>query len=56
MANLAKNKKRENDIYEKYRRMLKRPDLTKKEIDDMRKHLGFFAQTICEYVWGKKFY
>ena len=56
MSGVAKNRKRKNNIYEKYRRMLKRPDLTKREIDEKRKHLGLFAQTICEYVWGKKFY
>ncbi|MFQ5962652.1 MAG: hypothetical protein ACE5KZ_00025 [Candidatus Scalinduaceae bacterium] len=54
MSSRGKNKK--VDIYEKYRRILKMPDLTNKEIDEMRKHLGLLAQTICEHVWGKKFY
>jgi len=53
---MARNKKRKTDIYKKYRQILKRPDLTKKEIDEMRKNLSLFAQTICKYVWGKKFY
>jgi len=56
MANRVKNKRRKSDIYERYRRILKRPNLTDKEIDDMRRHLGLLAQTICEHVWGKKFY
>lgn len=56
MSNMPRKKKRKSDIYEKYRQILERPDLTKREIDKMRKHLGLFAQTICEYVWGKKFY
>jgi len=48
--------KRKKDIYEKYRRILKMPRLTHREIDEMRKHLGLLARTICEHVWGKKFY
>lgn len=58
MASRIKNKdkRRKSDIYEKYRRVLKMPNLTNKEIDEMRKHLSLFAQTICEHVWGKKFY
>ncbi len=52
----SRGKKKKVDIYEKYRRILKMPDLTNKEIDEMRKHLGILAQTICEHVWGKKFY
>ena len=51
-----RGKKKKVDIYEKYRRILMMPDLTNKEIDEMRKHLGLLAQTICEHVWGKKFY
>lgn len=47
---------RKEDIYDKYRRLLKRPNLTKAEIDDMRKHVILLAQTICEHVWGKDFY
>ncbi len=49
-----KNKRR--DIYDKYRRILRMPNLTNKEIDKMRKNLIFLAQIICEHVWGKKFY
>ncbi len=51
-----RGKKRKVDIYEKYRRILKMPGLTNKEIDVMRKHLGLLAQTTCEHVWEKKFY
>jgi len=52
-----KNKKsNRTDIYDKYRCVLKMPDLSKKEINEMRKNLIFLAQTICEHVWGKKFY
>lgn len=52
---MPKKKKRPN-IYDKYRRILKMPNLSNKEIDEMRKNLSFLAQTICEHVWGKKFY
>jgi len=48
--------KKRPDIYDKYRRILKMPDLSNKEIDGMRKYLNLLAQTICEHVWGKKFY
>ena len=52
----VRGKKKKVDIYEKYRRILKMPGLTNKEIDEMRKHLGLLAQTICEHIWKKKFY
>jgi len=48
--------KKRKDIYDKYREILKMPDLKNKEIDKMRTHMTFLAQTICEHVWGKKFY
>ncbi len=52
----VRGKKKKVDIYEKYRRILKMPGLTNKEIDEMRKYRGLLAQTICEQVWEKKFY
>jgi len=52
----SQRKKEKTGIYEKYRRILNMPNLTNKEIDVMRKHLGLLAQTICEHVWGKRFY
>jgi hypothetical protein len=39
-----------------YRKVLGRPELTDREIDEMRKHVIRLAQTICEHVWGKRFY
>ena len=51
-----RGKKKRVDIYEKYRCILNVPDLTNKEIDEMRKHLGLLSQTICEHVWENKFY
>jgi hypothetical protein len=53
MAREAKKRKRKADIYETYRHILKMPNLTNKEIDEMRKYLGLLAQTICEHVWEK---
>jgi hypothetical protein len=52
----SRGKKKKVDIYEKYRCVLNTPDLTNKEIDEIRKHLALLAQTICEHVWKKKFY
>jgi hypothetical protein len=56
MAIKSKRKKVKIDIYTKYRCILKMPNLTKEKINDMRSHLNPIAQTICEHVWGKKFY
>ena len=52
---MLKRKKRP-DIYDKYRRILKMPDLSNKKIDEMRKNLGLIARSICEYDWKKIFY
>ena len=47
---------RKETIYDKYRRTLGMPQLTDREIDEMRRNLQLLAQAICEHVWGKKFY
>jgi len=44
------------DIYARYREILKKPQLSKEEIDKMRPHIQLIARTICEHVWGKEFY
>ncbi|HUU50575.1 MAG TPA: hypothetical protein VMW81_06430, partial [Nitrospinota bacterium] len=49
-------RKNQSNIYTKYRCILKMPDLSNKEIDEMRKNLVLLAQTICEHVWMKRFY
>jgi tRNA C32,U32 (ribose-2'-O)-methylase TrmJ len=41
---------------EQYRRLLKRPRLTDREVEVMRQNMIRLAQTICEHVWGKEFY
>jgi hypothetical protein len=56
MRDRTKNKRRKVDTYQNYRRVLKMSHLTNKEIDEMRKHVGLLARTICERVWGRKFY
>jgi len=56
MITKARSKREKADACEKYRRILKMPGLTDKEVDEMRKHLSLLARTICEHVWGKKFY
>ena len=43
-------------IYARYREILERPDLSRKEIDEMRENVRLLAQAICEHVWGKKLY
>jgi len=52
----GKTKKEKTDIHSKYREILDMPDLTDKQIEQIRKHLGLLACTICEHVWKKKFY
>ena len=56
MSEKVKTKKAKTTVYDKYRVILDMPDLTDKQINQMRKHLGLLARTICEHVWGKKFY
>jgi len=56
MIHKTNKKNRKKDIYNSYREILNMPDLTNKEIDQMRKNLILLARTICEHVWGKKFY
>jgi hypothetical protein len=53
---VTKNSRMKAGIYDKYRRILNRPDLKDKEIDEMRQNLSLLARTICEHVWGKMFY
>jgi hypothetical protein len=39
-----------------YRKILQTRDLSDQEIDDVREHMIQLAQTLCEHVWGKRFY
>jgi len=50
----SKNQKK--DICEKYRQILKMPNLSGKKIDEIRKNLRLICQSICEHIWGKKLY
>jgi hypothetical protein len=43
-------------IRDVYRRLLRAPDLTDKQIDQMREHVMRLARVLCEHVWGKRFY
>ena len=56
MSKKGKSRKRKVSIPDKYRQILEMPDLTDREIEQMRQHLGLLARTICEHVWKKKFY
>jgi hypothetical protein len=49
-------KKRRQDIYAIYRRILKMANLSNKKIDEMQRNIGLVAQIICEHIWKKKFY
>lgn len=52
MSKHSKSKKK--NIYDEYRRILQKPDLTKEEIDKMRMNIGRLAQIVYEYVWESK--
>ena len=54
MKRKAPQKKK--DILNEYRRVLGKPNLSDKKVEEMRKNLRLIAQTICEHVWGEKFY
>ncbi len=51
-----RRKRKPAGIHRLYRRLLRRPSLTAAEIEAMRKHVILLARTICEHVWGKRFY
>jgi len=56
---VSKTPRRSGDktnAYELYRRVLKMPHLADAEIDTMRRHMVLLAQTICEHVWGRRFF
>ena len=42
----TKRKSKRSDIYTKYREILELPDLTRKEIDEMRESIRLIAQAI----------
>lgn len=44
------------NIYNKYREILEKTDLTDREIEAMRYFIREIAKIICEHVWKKKFY
>ena len=55
-SRISKKRKKKSGINDRYREILEKPNLSDKEIEAMRLHLGLLARTICEHVWGKKFY
>jgi len=44
------------NIYDKYRKILEMPNLTDKEIEEMRSNMKLLTMSICEHIWKKKFY
>lgn len=50
------SRKKKKDICDQYRELLQMPELTDSQIDEIRKPMILLAQTICEHVWGQKFY
>jgi len=39
-----------------YCKLVQKPHLSDQQVDEMRKHVSQLARTICEHVWGKRFY
>ena len=48
--------KRTLSIYDEYREAFEKSEFTDSEIEELRKPIILLAQTICEHVWGEKFY
>ena len=48
------SRKREKSVYEKYREILRKPDLTNDEIDKMRKNIRLIALSLIEHVTKSK--
>ena len=51
-----RRRKSQPDIYTHYREILELPDLSRREIDEMRENVRLLAQAVCEHVWGRKLY
>ena len=49
-------RRRHRPIHQAYRRFLKRPALAAAEIERIRKHIIRLARTVCEHIWGRRFY
>ena len=49
-------RKRAEDRDLRYRELLKRPELSKKEIEEVRQTLRAIARAICEHTWNQEFY
>jgi hypothetical protein len=47
-------RKRENSIYDKYRKILMKPKLSDEEIDEMRFNVRLLALALVEYVLKRK--
>lgn len=43
-------------VADKYRRILDMPSLEDREVEKIRQNVQVLARTICEHIWGKKFY
>jgi hypothetical protein len=56
VTEVARGTERLAKFRERYRKTLERAVLTDQEINEMRSHMIRLAQTICEHVWGKRFY
>lgn len=49
-------RKRPADRDARYRELLNRPELSKKEIEQIRQTLRAIARAVCEHVWNQEFY
>lgn len=54
--NKQKDTTKKENIYNEYRKVLERPDLSRNEVEAVRQNLKLIATTICEHVWKKIFY
>jgi len=47
---------KKKNICNEYRKSLDAPNLTEKEVEEIRHNLKLVATAICEHVWKKKVY
>ena len=52
----SRSRSGKKDIHDFYRDVLHMPDLTDREINEMRQNVIRLARAVCEHVWGKKFF
>jgi hypothetical protein len=51
---MARKRRKEDSIYDKYRKVLRKPKLSDEEIDEMRVNVRLLALSLVEHVLKRK--